>query len=107
MPFLRTQHRSRRSLPPLRLQIPSPPPAEFYLPHNIDTTLDVAIYRPIDPRDPHHWAIAITSPTHRKSVHQIHDDIGGRGYYVADARWRIRPNRARLFRVSVFIGRIR
>jgi hypothetical protein len=72
----------------------------------METTLDVAIYHPIDHHDPHHWAIHITTPRRTSTLHQIHDDIGGRGYYVAPIRWNIRPQRAHLHRVSIFIGRI-
>jgi len=75
-------------------------------PFNMETTLDVAVYHPIDRRDPHHWAIHITTPRRTSTLHQIHDDIGGRGYYVAPICWNIRPQRARSHRVSIFIGRI-
>jgi hypothetical protein len=56
---------------------------DSYRPANLETTFDVVLYRPTDRRDPHHWAIHVTSPTHRSTIHQVHDDIGGRGYYVA------------------------
>ena len=48
-------------------------------------------------RNPHHWAIHITSPTRRSTLHQAHDEIGGRGYYVANERCGARPSRARLY----------
>jgi hypothetical protein len=51
--------------------------------------------------------VVVRSPTRRGTIHQIYDNIGGRGYYVGDMRWHIRPNSARAFRQTVFIGRIR
>ena len=65
-----------------------------------------ARYRPTDTRDPHHWAIHIITPRRCSSTHQVHDDVGGRCYYVAPPRFNIRPQRARLHRVSIFVGRI-
>ncbi|KAI5918634.1 hypothetical protein F4810DRAFT_690945 [Camillea tinctor] len=73
----------------------------------MDTTFDVAIYNPTDERDPHHWAIHIRSPTRRGSIHQVYDNVGGRGYYLGAVRWGIRPNLAQLFNQAIYIGRIR
>ncbi|KAI1110831.1 alpha/beta-hydrolase [Nemania sp. NC0429] len=98
MPLYPDRYRPARSPSPHRRQ---------YQPHNMDTTLDVAIYHPTDQRDPHHWAINIRSPMSRGTIHQVYDNIGGRGYYVGDVRWHIRPNSARLFRQAIFIGRLR
>jgi hypothetical protein len=86
----------------------SPPnsPISSYHPANLETTLDVAVYRPTDTRDPHHWAIHIITPRRGSRTYQVHDDVGGRGYYVAPPRFNIRPQRARLHRVSIFVGRI-
>jgi len=85
----------------------TPPLISLYRPSNTDTTLDVVIYHRIDQRDPRHWAIYILSPRREGSIHQIFDDIGGRGYYVAPVRLNVQPQQARLHRVSVFVGRIR
>lgn len=91
--------RQRRETPPSG----SPP----YDPASMETTFDVVIYHPIDNRDPHHWAIHILSPQQDGSIHQVHDEVGGRGYYVADLRLNIQPQQARLHRVSIFVGRVR
>jgi hypothetical protein len=80
---------------------PLPATPRRYDAANRETMLDVAIYHPLDRRDPHHWAIYILSPTRRGSIHQVQDDIDGRGYHVARVRWNIRPNDARMHRVSV------
>ena len=77
-----------------------------YHPANLATTLDVVVYRLTDTRDPHHWVIHIITPRRCSSTHQVHDDDGGRGYYVAPPRFNTRPQRARLHRVSIFMGRI-
>ena len=85
---------------------PCTPPQSFS-PANYETTLDVAIYHPVHPADPRHWAIHILSPRRRGTLHQVRDDVGGRGYYVSGVRWRVSPRSARLFRRSTYIGRIR
>lgn len=99
--FPRTLRVSRR-----RTFSPPNSPISPFHPANLETTLDVAVYRPTDCRDPHHWAMHITTPRRGSSTHQVHDDVGGRGYYVALPRFNIRPHRARLHRVSIFVGRI-
>ena len=90
-------------------QTPSRRPA-VVLPLNPrrQATFDVAIYRPIDRRDPHHWAIHIVSPVRRRgTIQQVEDEVGGRGYFVSPVRWRIAPNRASRHRVSVIVGYVR
>jgi hypothetical protein len=68
--------------------------------------LDVALYRPIAP-DPHHWAMHVRSPRARTTLHQVADEPLGRGYYVDQIRWRVRPSRAGRFRTAIFVGWIR
>jgi len=46
----------------------------------------VALYRPIDSREPHHWAVYMQSQRLQGSIQEVYDDVGGRGYYVAEMR---------------------
>ena len=41
---------------------------DTYRPDNMDTTFRVILYHPTDRRDPRHWAIHVTSPTHRSTI---------------------------------------
>lgn len=77
------------------------------------TTLDVAVYHPfIDEdnpreRDPHHWAIHVLSPRRRGTIHQVEDDVGGRGYFVAPVILGKRSSKATKYRGAISLGRIR
>jgi hypothetical protein len=103
-----TSHfRDRRATRLRRRQATPPEDGPAYHPSNIDTTFDVAIHHPIDSRDPHHWAIHVMSPLQESTIFQVHDDVGGRGYYVAEPRYHVQPQNARLHRLSIFIGRIK
>ncbi|KAI0864127.1 hypothetical protein F4860DRAFT_465005 [Xylaria cubensis] len=99
-------YRPRSSLYPDNYR-PSRPPYFPNRPRNSDTSLDVLLYRPIHVRDPRHWALHVRSPRGRGSVHQIYDDVGGVGYYVAPVRWGVVPSRARQFAEGVHVGRVR
>lgn len=65
-----------------------------------EATISVAVYRPLDDRDPAHWAIHICSPTGRRTVQQIALDERG-DYCVDSVRWRVQPNRSRLHHSEV------
>ncbi|KAI0446201.1 hypothetical protein F4803DRAFT_504899 [Xylaria telfairii] len=69
-----------------------------------DATFRVVLYRPTDRRDPRHWAVHIMSPTNRGTIHQVCDNVGGCGCYVADERWGVEPERARLYVGAVLVG---
>ncbi|KAI0381409.1 hypothetical protein F5Y04DRAFT_255439 [Hypomontagnella monticulosa] len=99
-------YRPRSSLYPDNYR-PGRPPYSRNRPYDSDTSVDVLLYSPLDARDPRHWALHVRSPRGRGSVHQIYDDDGGAGYYVAPVRWRVEPSRARLFTEGINVGRIR
>lgn len=64
----------------------------------------VALYDPIDERDPNHWAIYITSPSKGDAILQIEDDKGGKGYYVAEPKRDKQPQRSTRFQVGIDCG---
>ena len=95
-----TQFRSS-SRPGRRL---SRSPSRFpkYHPRNVETTFDVAIYKT------GHWVAYLVPPRGRPtSLHQVHNNADGRGYYVAPTRWSCAPKKSCLHQVAIFAARIR
>ncbi|OTB05172.1 hypothetical protein M426DRAFT_11015 [Hypoxylon sp. CI-4A] len=86
---------------------PGRPPYFRNRPYGSDMFLDVLLYSLLDACDSDHWAVYVRSPRGRGSVHQVHDDVGGVGYYVAPLHWDVVLSRARQFTEGIYVGRIR
>jgi hypothetical protein len=80
----------------------SPPRFPLFHPQNVETNLDVAVYKT------GHWALHLLPPRgHLISLHQVNNNGDGRGYYVGPTRWACAPWKSRLHEVTIFVGRIR
>ncbi len=71
------------------------------------TAVYIAIYRPLDPRDPSHWAIYLDNDRKASVIVQVADDKNGIGYYVEPPIYGKYPERSRHHEINIAVGTIR
>ena len=71
------------------------------------TTVYMAIYNPLDVRDPKHWALYLKNSQKISIILQVSDDKDGVGYYVEKPVYDKKPERSRHHDTSIAVGTIR
>lgn len=80
----------------------SPPGFYKYHSQNVETCLDVAIFKT------GHWGLNLLPPFGRpSSYHHVVNNDDGRGFYVDPTRYNFSLKKCRLHEVAIFVGRIR